>query len=98
MNKYTLFMVMALFMIIMTMLAASISAGSTVNIINNSFPDAPTGSLLNFLGIIGGYLEVFFKMLTFQLTGVPTIINLVIFLPISLGMLFIIVNIIRGNG
>ena len=98
MNKYTLFMVMALFMIIMTMLAASISAGATTNIITNSFPDAPTGSILNFLGILGGYLEVFFKMLTFQLTGIPTIINLIIFLPISLGMLFIIINIIRGNG
>jgi hypothetical protein len=90
-------MVMALFMIVMTMLAASIDAGSTSNIINNSFPDAPTGSLFNFLGIIGGYLEIFFKMLTFQLTGIPTIFNLLIFLPVSLGMLFIIVNIIRGT-
>lgn len=97
MNKYVLFMTMALFMILMTMLAASISAGSSSDIINNAFPDAPTGSLLNFLGIIGGYLEIFFKMLTFQLTGIPTLINLLVFLPMSLGMLFIIVNIIRGN-
>lgn len=98
MNKITLLMAMVLFMIVMTFLAGSISAGATTDVINNAFPSAPTGSFLNILGTVVGYLDIFFKMLFFQLEGVPTILNALVFLPISIGMLFIIVQIIRGNG
>jgi hypothetical protein len=37
-------------------------------------------------------------MLTFQISGIPAIINILAFYPITAGVIYMLVDIIRGNG
>lgn len=97
MNKYIMFMLMALFMILMTFIAESIDASTTENLADISL-STETPGLLNFLGQVWAYLGVFFRMMTFQIDGIPAVFNLFVFLPITFGMLYIVVDTIRGNG
>ena len=41
------------------------------------------------------FLTTFFDILTFQLDGIPVLVNLLFFFPITVGMVFIIVEIVK---
>jgi hypothetical protein len=97
MNKYVMFMMMALFMILMTFVAESIDASTTERLSDIAI-STDTPGVLNFLTQVWSYLGVFFRMMTFQINGIPAIFNLFVFLPITFGMLYIVVDTIRGNG
>ena len=97
MNKYIMFMLMALFMVLMTFIAQGIDTTTTESLSDIAInTDTPGG--LNFLGQVWAYIGVFFKMMTFQIEGIPAVFNLFVFLPITFGMLYIVVDTIRGNG
>lgn len=99
MNKYVLFMTLVFFLVIMTLVAGSIDETASTNILLDSIntnPEAP--GLLKILGTIWSYLAIFFRMLTFQISGIPPIINILAFYPITAGVIFMLVDIIRGNG
>ena len=97
MNKYIMFMIMALFMVLMTFIAEGIDESTTSNLSDIAIStDTPGG--LNFLGQVWAYFGVFFKMMTFQIEGIPAVFNLFVFLPITFGLVYIVVDTIRGNG
>lgn len=41
--------------------------------------------------------QFFLRILTFQVEGLPAIINLLVFWPLTIGILLMIIGIIRGN-
>jgi hypothetical protein len=92
-----MFMIMALFMILMTFIAESIDASTSENLSNVAI-STDTPGVLNFLGQVWAYLGIFFKMMSFQIEGIPAIFNLFVFYPLTFGMLYIVVDTIRGNG
>jgi hypothetical protein len=99
MNKYVLFMTLVFFLVIMTLVAGAIDETASSNIFLDSInanPEAP--GLLKILGTIWSYLSIFFRMLTFQISGIPAIINILAFYPITAGVIYMLVDIIRGNG
>ena len=92
MNKYALMMFLSFLIICLTLVAASLEISTTTDIAVN----IPTDVSLSFSGVTS-LITVFFRILTFRLVGVPTVINLFLFLPISIGVVYIIIDIIRGN-
>lgn len=92
MNKYQTLMLMVLFLVFTTIVASSINGlGVTTDI---------TSGVGTFELTLEGVLEViqfFFAMLFFQVSGVPNIINLLVFWPLTLGILLMIIGIIRGT-
>lgn len=90
MNKYVLFMVMTLFLIFITIVADSISITTTTDLLDNipSDGDATVGSLFRFM-------ETFFKILTFQLSGIPIFFNIFVFLPLTFGVIYMLLDIIK---
>jgi hypothetical protein len=89
-NKYVLFMVMTLFLIFMTFIADSISVSSTTDLLDNipSDGDDSVGSIFRLMG-------TFFKILTFQLTGIPVVFNIFVFIPLTFGVIFMLIDIIK---
>jgi len=99
MNKYVLFMTLVFFLVIMTLVAGAIDETASTNVFVdniNSNPQAP--SLLKILGTIWSFLTIFFRMLSFQISGIPVIINILAFYPLTAGVIYMIIDIIRGNG
>ena len=92
MNKYALLMFLGFLIIVLTLVASSLEISTTSDIAVN----IPTDVSLSFSGVTS-LITVFFRILTFRLVGVPPIINLMLFLPISIGVVYIIIDIIRGN-
>jgi len=89
-NKYVLFMVMTLFLIFITFIADSISVSSTTDLLDNipSDGDASVGAIFRLMG-------TFFKILTFQLTGIPIVFNIFVFIPLTFGVIFMLIDIIK---
>lgn len=90
MNKYSIFMIMVLFLLFMTFVADSVAASTTVNIGEN----LPTGSDDSVSGIFR-LLGTFFKILTFQLNGIPAVFNIFVFLPLTFGVVYMLIDIIK---
>lgn len=90
MNKYVLFMVMSLFLIFITIVADSISITSTTDLLDNipSNGDDSIGSIFSFMG-------TFFKILTFQLSGIPVFFNIFVFIPLTFGVIYMLIDIIK---
>jgi hypothetical protein len=82
----TVFMMVAL-----TLLADSITGiSATTDIVGNPATniEASASGVLSFL-------RTFFDILTFNLEGIPNMVNLLFFFPITVGLLFIIVEIVK---
>lgn len=73
-----------------TLLADSITGINA----SNSIVSNPGAITADVSGIFR-FLSTFFDILTFQLTGIPTLINLLFFFPISVGLIFIILEIVK---
>lgn len=97
MNKYILFMIMVFFLVIITVMAGAIDGSVASNVILDSIPEDKPG-VLNILSTIWNYVSIFFRMITFQIDGIPSIFNLLIFYPLTAGTLYMLIDIIRGNG
>ena len=93
MNKYMWFLMVTLFLVLITLTADSISMSTTSDIV--STVDVPGNP--GILTTIWDFLGTFFRILTFQLDGFPIALNLLIFWPLTLANLFLIVSIIRGG-
>lgn len=84
-------MITIAFMVGLTILADSLTAVEVTEGINT----ATAGEFNNtFAGLIS-FMGTFFDILTFQLDGIPPAVNLLLFLPITFGMLYIIVEIVK---
>ena len=94
MNKYVLFMTMVFALVLITLLVQFIDGSVTNSIIIDNLPDEQTFDIFSNLF---NFVNIFYRMLTFQVTSIPSIFNLLIFYPLTAGVLFMIIDIIRGN-
>ena len=73
------------------------------NIFDRTYPDAPPEStgffegIFNTFGDMLEFLAVFFDMLTFRVDGLPAAFSL-LFIGLTIGILYILVTLIRGGG
>ena len=91
MNKYVLLMVMFSFLIVVTLVANDIvMTTNSVNVLSGAVSDTGTTStsIFNMIGM-------FFKIITFQVDGIPVIINIIVFYPLTFGIIYIIVDILK---
>jgi hypothetical protein len=88
---------MIFFLVIITMTIDSIDQTVTESIfIQNIGTDQPQG-FVAILEFIWGYIQLFFRIIFFQVEGIPAIFNLVIFYPLTAATLYMLIDIIRGN-
>jgi hypothetical protein len=90
MNKYGFFGLLVLFLLLMTYTASSIEATSTVDLAS----EIPTSSNDTIRGIFK-LMGVFFRMLTFQIDGIPVLFGLFVFLPVTFIVIYMLVDIIK---
>ena len=95
MNKYVLFMSMVLFLIVITLLVEYIDLTVSNSII---IDNVPTGEDFNIFTSLGNFVSIFFRILSFNVPSLPGIFNLLVFYPLTAGILFMLIDIIRGNG
>jgi hypothetical protein len=93
-NKYVLFMTMVFSLVLITLLVQFIDGTITNSIIIDKIPSEESFDIWDSLF---GFVSIFYRMLTFQVTSIPSIFNLLIFYPLTAGVLFMIIDIIRGN-
>jgi hypothetical protein len=75
----------------LTLLADSITG---INASGSIITNPETGISVTRSGILS-FLSTFFDILTFQLDGIPVLVNLLFFFPITVGVVFIIVEIVK---
>ena len=90
MNKYMTLMVLVSLLILITVVANSISIGVSSDITTGIGTEG--GASIS--GVLG-LLSTFWKLLTFQLVGIPPIFNLLVFMPITFVVLYMIIDVIK---
>ena len=90
MNKYAFFMVLVILLLLITVTASSVSISASTDITTG----LGTGGTAT-VGSVLGMLSTFWKLLTFQLVGIPTLFNLLLFYPISFAVLYMAIDIIK---
>lgn len=89
-NKYVLLMVMIIFLALVTLVADSVVLSTTENLLDGNVVDTSQNS-----GAIFNMIGTFFKIITFQLPEIPIAINLLVFYPLSFGIIYMIVDILK---
>jgi hypothetical protein len=97
MNKYVLLMTMIFFLVFITTIVASINLTTTSDITTAAVSDEAPG-VFNILTSVWNYITIFFAIIFFRVDGLPLAFNLFLFWPLSVGVIYMIVDIIRGNG
>ncbi|MEX0595463.1 MAG: hypothetical protein WD512_03105 [Candidatus Paceibacterota bacterium] len=97
MNKYVLLMTMVLFLVLITLMVDSLGLAASQNILAIEVSTEVPG-FFNILASVWNYLSLFFVIMFFDVPGLPGIFKLVVFYPLTAGTIFMIVDIIRGNG
>jgi hypothetical protein len=90
MNKYTLLMVMFVFLVIITLIAQDIELATSENILTGAVSDTGqnSASIFNMIGVL-------FRVITFQIPAIPLIINLIVFYPLTIGVIAMIVDVLK---
>lgn len=96
MNKYMTLIIMVIFLVAATLVADSALGISTSTNIIVDFDIAPPETWIGRLNVARGMLGTFFNILTFQVEGLPVMINLLVFYPLTFGVAYMIIDIIRG--
>jgi hypothetical protein len=97
MNKYVLLMTMIFFLVFITTIVGSINLTTTSDITTAEVSDEAPG-FFNILTSVWNYVSLFFAIIFFRVDGLPLAFNLFLFWPLSVGVIYMIVDIIRGNG
>ncbi|MEM0173084.1 MAG: hypothetical protein QXI16_01095 [Sulfolobaceae archaeon] len=90
MNKYTTLMVMFLFLIIVTLVADSVLITTSEDMLGGGIADAEKSS-----SAIFSMISTYYKIITFQIPSMPFIVNAIVFYPLSFGIVFMIVDILK---
>lgn len=90
MNKYAFLMVLFFFLVIVTLIAQDIEIATSTNVLNGAISDSAqeSSSIFTMIG-------VFFRVITFQIPSIPVIINLLVFYPLSMGIIYMLVDILK---
>lgn len=89
-NKYLLLMIMFLFLILITLVADSVLLTTSEDLLNGIVVDEGNNT-----SSIFRMLDTFFKIITFQIPEVPFILNVLVFYPLSLGIVYMIIDILK---
>lgn len=89
-NKYVLLMIMFVFLVIITLVADSVLLTTSEDLLSGVVVDT-TYTSSGIFTMIG----TFFKIITFQLPQIPLVVNLLVFYPLSLGIIYMIVDILK---
>lgn len=90
MNKYALLMAMVFFLILITQLTLSLDLSVTEDLTHG----ISSSDKVSVKGVMN-MIKMFFRIITFQVPDIPVIINLLVFLPLTFGIIYIIVDIIK---
>jgi len=97
MNKYMTLIVLIFFLVLITLVADSaLGISTSVSVVDDLNYTPPNDWLSRLSGVLK-ILESFYKIVTFRVGGIPPFLNLLVFYPVSFGILYMIINIIRGN-
>lgn len=97
MSKYVLLMSMILFLVFAGTMVASINQQVTSDVTTADISDEEPG-FFNLLASLWDFTKIFFAIILFRVEGMPFAFNIFIFWPISVGVIYMIVDIIRGSG
>ena len=89
-TKYGLLMVMFVFLVAVTLVADSVLITTSQNILDGAVSDTTQTS-----GGIFSMMAVYFKIITFQIPQIPLMINLFVFYPLSIGIGYMIIDILK---
>jgi hypothetical protein len=90
MNKFITLGLMVSFLTLMTVIANSVLM-PVENAIDTTVPSEVSDSTSSILG----YADVFVKLLTFQIPGMPGILTGLVFIPITFMVIFMIIDIVK---
>lgn len=90
MNKYTTLMIMFIFLILITLVADSVLLTTSEDLLNGIVVDEGNNT-----SSIFSMLDTFFRIITFQMPEVPFILNVLVFYPLSLGIVYMIIDILK---
>lgn len=96
MSKFVLLMSMILFLTFIATISISINFNLTSDILRAEISEDVPG-LTGILRYIGISLVFFFNIIAFRVPGLPFAFTLFVFWPISVGVIFMVISIIRGN-
>lgn len=96
MSKFVLLMSMILFLTFIATISISINFNLTSDILRAEISENVPG-LTGILRYIGISLVFFFNIIAFRVPGLPFAFTLFVFWPISVGVIFMVISIIRGN-
>lgn len=96
MSKYVLLMSIVLFLTFISVIAISINVEVTSNVLTAQVSQDVPGvtGLWNYAKT---FLSLFFNIIAFRVPGLPFAFTLFIFWPLSAGVIFIIISIVRGT-
>lgn len=90
MNRFMLLMVMVFFLILITITANSLLPESAEMV-----TDGVEVGRSNTFGAIFNMMKTFFKIVTFQIDEFPVILNITVFMPLTVGVIYIIIDILK---
>lgn len=96
MSKFVLLMSMILFLTFIATISISINFDLASDILRAEISEDVPG-LTGILRYIGISLVFFFNIIAFRVPGLPFAFTLFVFWPISVGVIFMVISIIRGN-
>jgi len=86
---------MVFFYVIITLVVGSIDETTTTNIFIDSINQGTNPGFLDNLSRVWTYMTLFFRLASFQVDGIPAIFNVLLFFPLSAGIIFMIISILR---
>ena len=89
-NKYIMFMIMLIYLIIMTITVGSIGMTTTTEIIGG-IPTEQSASILSVFGFLG----TFFRILSFQIVGIPEWVTVIFFWPVTAVFAYLIIDVVK---
>jgi hypothetical protein len=93
MNKYMTLIVMVLFLVLVTVVADSaLGISANLNIVDGINVPPPETWLGRF-SVVTDMIKVFFNIMLFQVEGLPAFFNIVVFYPLSFGIVYMIIDI-----
>lgn len=90
MNRFITLMIMVFFLILITLVADSLGIAYGEGFIGG-FETSPDEEKMSVLSVI----RTFWKIITFRVEEFPVILNLLVFMPLTFGIVYIVIDILK---
>jgi hypothetical protein len=91
MNKFGQLFIIIIFLILATLLVEGLYLTPTADVTTGIITES--GGLLS---LIANSISGFWKIMSFQVEGLPVFINLLVFYPLSVMVFFMLIDLVRG--